>query len=68
MKEYLKCLQNLNQHLVERKAKPSFHEALENHYLISLGKGNNAFSLSPHYGNIMKIFAFHRFNLSLFDS
>jgi hypothetical protein len=55
MNEYLECLQNLNQHHVEWKAEPSFHEALENYYLISFGKGNSAFYPSPHYVNIMKI-------------
>jgi hypothetical protein len=43
MKIYLECLQNLNQQLVEWKAKPSFHEALKDHYLVSFGNGNGAF-------------------------
>src|SRR5688500_9967967 len=68
MKVYLKCLQNFDQHFVERKAKPSIHEAPEDHHFITFREGNDVFSPSPHYGHIMKIFGFHRFNLPLFDS
>jgi hypothetical protein len=68
MKVYLKCLQNFDLHFVEWKAKPSFHEAPEDHHFITFREGNGVFSPSPHYLHIMKIFAFHRFNLPLSDS
>jgi hypothetical protein len=51
----------------EREAKPNFHEALKDHYLISFGKGNGAIPSSPHYRNIMKIFALLPFDLPLSD-
>jgi hypothetical protein len=35
MKVYLKHLQNFDQHLVEQKAKPSFHEAPEGYHFIT---------------------------------
>jgi hypothetical protein len=35
MKVYFKCLQNFDQHLVERKAKPNFHEAPEDYHFIT---------------------------------
>jgi hypothetical protein len=65
MKVYLKRLQDFDQHLVERKAKPSFHEAPEDYHFIPFWQRNGVFSFSPHYSNIMKIFAFHYFNLTL---
>jgi hypothetical protein len=67
MKVYPKCFQNFNQHLVERKAKPSFHEAPKDYHFITFWQGNNVFSSSPHYRHIMKVFAFHCFNLTLSD-
>jgi hypothetical protein len=68
MKVYLECLQNLNQHLVEWKSKPNFHEALKDHHLVSFDKGNDALPSDSHYRNIMKLFALHCFDLTLFDS
>jgi hypothetical protein len=68
MKVYLECLQNFDQHFVELKAKPSFHEAPEDKHFITFRKGTDVLSPSPHYGHILKIFVFHRFNLPLSDS
>jgi hypothetical protein len=66
MKVYLKRLQNLDQHLMKWKAKPSFHEAPEDYHIITFWQGNSVFSSSSHNRYIMKVFAFHHFNLTLF--
>jgi hypothetical protein len=68
MKVNFECFLNFNQHLVQWEAKSSLHEAFEDYHFISFEKRNSALSLGPHYRNIMKIFALHRFDLPLRNS
>ena len=65
MKIYLKGHQYFNQHLMQRKMKPSLHKTFNYYHFVCFKKRNITFFSSPHYGYIMEISAVHRFNLPL---
>jgi hypothetical protein len=67
MKEYFKCLQNLNQKSAQRESKTCFHKASINNNYIFFWRRGSAVSPNSHNRHVTKISPLHGINMTLFD-
>jgi hypothetical protein len=67
VKENLVGFQHFNYKLAQRKPKPSFEEASENHNFVPLGGRDVVVSASPHNRHLPKVPSPHVFKVTLLD-
>jgi hypothetical protein len=68
VKENLVGLQNFNYKLAQRKPKPSFEEASENHNFVFFRDRDVVVSANPHNRHILKVPSPYAFEVTLLDA